>query len=267
MNRSEKIEYFLKNPLSVIREGVLLQTEPNHHATIKSKYGIEALPSIDILDLFPQLDENLNYYSFLTGTSMITDMVLLKSLARKFKDCSYLEIGSWRGESIANVADVAKECISITLGPEELRSMNISEDFIRVHGIFSKDKKNITTIEANTHSYDFEKLSKKFDLIFVDGDHSYEGVLNDTQKVLPLRKNNKSIIVWHDYSNNPEEIRPSVLQGILDGIPAEKHKNLYHVSNTLCAIYLEEESFSTNITKFPTYPNKNFSIHVKATPL
>ena len=58
------------------------------------EYKVKQLPTIDLLDLFPNLEIDINTYSFLPGTSLITDMVLLKSLANRFKECSYLEIGS-----------------------------------------------------------------------------------------------------------------------------------------------------------------------------
>lgn len=262
----DKINFFktlFTDPFSVLKDGVMAQTEKNFKKVVKSNYNLEQLPTIDFLDLFPGINDNVNNYSFLSGTSLVTDMLLLKNLARAFEGCVYLEIGSWRGESISNVSEVAKECISITLSAEEMRALGISEDFIKCHGIFSKGIKNITTFEHNSQTFDFSKLNKKFDLIFIDGDHSYKGVLNDTKKVFSLRKNEKSIIVWHDYGTNTEEVRHSVLKAILDGIPKEKHHNLYHVSNTLCAIYIEGKSFNTKFTKFPSMPDKKFSLLIK----
>lgn len=231
---------------------------------MKSKFNIEQLPTINILDLLPGFNEIIDNYTFLNGTSLIIDIMLLKALARTFNHCEYLEIGSWRGESISNVADVAKNCTAITFSEEEMRALNLSEDFIRVHGIFSKNRKNIVTFKNNSQTFDFSKLDKTFDLIFIDGDHSYEGVLKDSRSVFPLRKNKNSIIVWHDYGLNTEQVRSSVLNGILDGIPKEKHHNLFHVSNTLCAIYIEGTQFHLEQTKFPSYPNKKFKIHLEA---
>ena len=256
------LNILLTSPLSVLKKGIQAKEQEYYKKKIQSKYGIEQLPTIDLLDLFPDLNESINTYSFLSGTSLITDLLLLKLLAKKFNDGSYLEIGSWRGESLANVSEVLKDCSSLTLSSDEMRALNLGEEFIKVHGVFLENKESITKFEHNSHTFDFKRLGKLFDLIFVDGDHSYKGVFNDSSKVFPLRKNEKSIIVWHDYGNNMEDVRYTTLKGILDGIPKEKHKNLYHISNTLCAVYIEDNVLKTTKTKFPSFPNKIFSLKI-----
>ena len=210
---------------------------------------------------------NINTYSFLPGTSLITDMVLLKLLAKRFDNCAYLEIGSWRGESLANVSDISSDCTSLTLSSDDLRAMNFGEQFIRVHGFFSNHIETVQRIERNSHTFDFESLGRTFDLFFIDGDHSYEGVFNDSRKIFPLRRNEKSIIVWHDYGFDTENVRYTTLKGILDGVPNNKHKNLYHVSNTMCAVYIENIDLPKGYTRFPSSPNKVFSLRVVARQL
>lgn len=264
MRKLLKLKILLQNPLAVLNNGIWIREQEYYKKNMLSKYNIQQLPTIDLLDLFPEIDEEINSYSFLGGTSMITDLLLLKLLAKKYENGSYLEIGSWRGESIVNVANIMPDCTSLTLSADEMLSFNFSEDFVKVHGIFSHHVKSIKTIEHNSRTFDFSKLDKKFDLIFVDGDHTYEGVLNDTQKTFYLRKNEQSVIVWHDYGFDTENVRHNVLMGILDGIPKEKHGNLYHVSNTMCAVYIENLNLSTTQTRFPSYPNKKFSLKVSA---
>lgn len=263
MKKKLGLKVLLQNPIAVLMEGIRVRKQSYFKKKIIAQYNIEKLPSINILDLFPNLDEEIDSYSFLDGTSLITDLVLLKSLARKIDRCAYLEIGSWRGESLVNVSNVTEDCTSLTLSSDEMKQLNFGEEFINVHGVFSDHINTITRIQANSHTFDFNQLDKKFDLIFVDGDHSYDGVLNDTKKVFPLRKNKKSVIVWHDYGFHTENTRYTTLKAILDGIPKDKHSNLYHVSNTMCAIYMEDIELPTEFTKFPSFPNKKFTLKIK----
>lgn len=263
MKKIEKIRLLLSRPVSVIESGLHLQQESQFKDLLISDYKTDRLPTIDLLELFPSFEEELTTYSFLEGTSLITDIMLLKKLARSFSACKYLEIGSWRGESIKNISEVAAHCTSISLSPEEMKNMKIRKEIIDLHGVFSKNTNNITEILHNSHTFDFNELDQKFDLIFIDGDHSYEGVLNDTRKTFNLRKDDTSVIVWHDYGISTETVRHSVLKAILDGIPAENHKYLYHVSNTMCAVYIENRKFSCSLTNFPSVPNKKFSVKVK----
>ncbi len=263
MNKRLGLKVLLQNPFAVLMEGVKVQEQEYFRKKLIKEYNIEQLPTISILDLFPDLDEEIQSYSFLSGTSLISDLVLLKSLAKKISGCAYLEIGSWRGESLVNVADVTEDCTSITLSGDEMKQLNFGEEFIKVHGVYSNHITSINRIEANSHSFDFNQLDKKFDLIFIDGDHSYEGVLNDTKKVFQLRKNNNSVIVWHDYGFHTENTRYTTLKAILDGVPKDKHKNLFHVSNTMCAVYMERIDLPIKFTNFPSYPDKRFSLKIK----
>lgn len=263
MNKLNKIEIFLKNPLKVINNGILSLSEKEFQDQLIKTYKKDQLPTIDIIDLFSDFEEELTTYSFLEGTSLLTDLILLKKFAEKFEDCNYLEVGSWRGESLANIAPNTKHCTTINLSSEEMKNMKFSKEFIEAHGYFSKKVNNLTEVLQNTHTYDFTQLKDKFDLIFIDGDHSFEGVLNDTRKTFDLRRDRSSIIVWHDYGYSPERVRYSTLKAILDGIPKQFHHNLYHISNTLCAVYMEDCEFTTTLTKFPSEPTKIFSVKVK----
>lgn len=267
MNKKLGIKVLLQNPFAIIMDGVRAQEQGYFKRKTLATYGSTQLPTLDLLDLFPSFNETIDPYSFLSGTSLPTDLALLKLFARKFDNCAYLEIGSWRGESIANVSEVTTDCTSLTLSKSEMKAFNFSNAMINLHEIFSKHIPTIKKIEQNSRTYDFNKLNKKFDLIFIDGDHSYEGILNDTQKIFSLRKNDQSIIVWHDYSFDTEKVRYSTLKAILDGIPSDKHHNLYHISNTMCAAYIENMNLPTSFPGMPSYPTKKFSIKISAEKL
>lgn len=264
MKKSEKITLLFKHPFRIINNGLTALREEYFQEKVTKKYGISRLPTIDICELFPEFSESIDNYTYLDGTSPVIDIMLLKSLARGFSDCAYLEIGCWRGESISNIYELTKDCTSVNLSEEEMKERGTGDDFIKANGLFTKDLPGLKTIGMDSRKFDFASLDKKFDLIFIDGDHSYEGVLNDTVKTFPLRKNTGSIIVWHDYGKSTEIVRHSVLAAILDGTPVKFHRNLYHVSNTLCAVYIEGRSFRTHYTVFPATPDKVFSVSISA---
>jgi hypothetical protein len=131
-----------------------------------------------------------------------------------------------------------------------------------LHRFFSNGLKNVTHIQANSQTFDYNSLNQKFDLIFIDGDHHYESVKNDTTNAFKLLKDENSIIIWHDYGNDPSDIRWDVLRGILDGSPNEKRGNLYRVSNTLCAIYTAGIVKTEYFEPFSD-PDKFFSVSLK----
>lgn len=225
------------------------------------------LPTVDLLDLFEgKFDVELNKYTYLENTSTVIDLAILKELAKRMNQCNYFEIGSLRGESLFNVSEVAKHCTSLTLSQQQMKDFNFKPSLLKSANIFSSDIKNLTLIEDNSLTYDFSKLGK-FDLIFIDGDHTYNGVKSDTQNVFKHLIHENSIIVWHDYTYYPETVRHEVLCGILDGIPASHHKNLYHVSNSMCAIYSANPNLKSSMLNFPTVPNKVFKVKVEATRL
>jgi predicted O-methyltransferase YrrM len=233
---------------------------------IKNNFQIQ-LPTLDLLDLFNgSFESDLDNYTYLENTSTALDLALLKELARNIKDCNYFEIGSLRGESLFNVSQVSKQCTSLTLSQAQMKQFNFKPTLLKSANMFNDSLKNLTLIEDNSLTYDFSKLGK-FDLIFVDGDHTYEGVKSDTANVFKHLIHDNSIIVWHDYTYTPETVRHEVLAGILDGIPASDHNFLYHVSNTMCAIYSKNPNLKADMLNFPTVPNKIFKIKIKAEKL
>ncbi|MCX8079870.1 MAG: class I SAM-dependent methyltransferase [Bacteroidia bacterium] len=220
------------------------------------------IPTIELKDLVPELNARIEAYTFLDGTSPPLDIALLQMLARSMDNPAYLEIGSWRGESLWNVAPYCSECVSVSLSKDEMRALGYSENAIEQDGLLLDSIPNLKRIMQNSLTFDFTKLNKKFDLIFVDGDHSYEGVLNDTRKVFGLLKNENSAIVWHDAGHGNEGFRWEVLAGILEGIPEEKRKHVYRVSNTLCAIYILKP-LSAEFVPIPKKPKYFFNLNIE----
>lgn len=225
----------------------------------KLGYGLRVL---DLLELFPCFEETIEPYSFLGGSSTIIDLALLKKLGRRYDYCRYLEIGTWRGESVSNMVGVADDIVSIDLTKETLKKKGVSNRYILNQRVISKKYDNIKYYNHDSKTFDYTIFKDGFDLIFVDGDHTYESIKKDTQNVFKLIRDENSIIVWHDYGFNPERIQWGVLAAILDGAPFEYHDNIYHVSNSLCAIFIKGK-FNAEYKDVPHMPNKLFTVNIE----
>jgi predicted O-methyltransferase YrrM len=246
--------------------GRVIDVDQERRRAVADRYGLpNGLPTIDLLDLFPDFQETVSPYSFLDGTATPADIAVLRAFARSRPHCHYLEIGSWRGESLANVAQVAEVCVSLSLSPAEMKDRGFTDEFIRIHGFFADAQRypNVSFIGHDSRTYDFQRLPHRFDLVFVDGDHSYDGVLSDTRNVFQILKDERAIIVWHDYGYSPETVRWEVLAAILDGCPVACRQHLYHISNTMCAAYLPSPPMARDCS-FPSVPTKSFSIAISA---
>lgn len=250
----------VKKPKSVF---LVLKDETEYENYLQQKYGIKQFKTVDINQFLIDSKAEIDHYTFLSGTSFVTDLALLNSLANSIPQCEYLEIGTWRGESIMNVAQYAAQCTSINLSPKEIIELGLPQKYAQLHGCIINNQKNILCIQANSLNFNFSSLNKKYDLIFVDGDHSYKAVKSDSKNVYNLLKDENSIIVWHDYGFDPETPRQSVISGILDGLPTTAHQYLYHVSNTICAIYTKRKLESC-LQESPVRPDKIFKINIES---
>lgn len=264
----KKLSRLFKAILLIIRQPSLLNKvlddpDINKQQVIRGFNLPLGLKTVDILDLLPGFNETVEPFCSLDGGSTPIDLALLKGLAGSKKGCRYFEIGTWRGESVANVAAVAEECITLNLPDEEMLTMGLDENYVNLHRFYSKNLKNVTHIQANSLRFDYSAFYKKMELVFIDGDHHFESVKSDTENAFKLLKDKNSIIVWHDYGNNPNDIRWDVLRGILEGAPEENRKNIYRVSNTLCAIYTTLPLKSFYPENYAD-PNKYFSLAIQS---
>ena len=226
------------------------------------------LRQIDLLDILPDLRESISPYSYLEGQALPTDIALLKGLAKKKPGCRYLEIGSWRGESLANMAAVCAECVAITLPPDDMRAAGYSEAAIACEGFFARNFQNVRFIKHNSRTFDFRQFGPYFDVVFIDGDHSPDAVMDDTRNAFSILRNQNSVIVWHDYGLTPESINYPTLNGIRKGCPPEKLQFVFHVSNTLCAVFIgAEPRLRSEIIPYPQTPDKVFEVTLSAKKL
>lgn len=245
---AEAIQRIIKNPWllnTIINQNAVWEEKTN------KKYNLpNGFPQVELNTLFPNFSVTLSSFSFLGGGSLPTDIALLKKLCERIKDSSYFEIGTWRGESVFNVAEVAKECYTLNLSKEQILELGMSEKYANAHAFFSKELTNVVHLTGDSRTFDYAALNKKFDVIFIDGNHHFDFVVSDTQQVFKHLMHENSVVVWHDYAYSPDDVRFEIMHAILDAVPADLHKNLYHVANSMCAIYTKENLKATYKEKY-----------------
>jgi len=223
------------------------------------------LPVVEMGQLIGPETVALGPMTFLDGGSLPSDLMLLAGLAEQINDCTYFEIGTWRGESVATVSPRAKSCHTLCLSDKEMRKLGMLPGTIESHGLFSKEMENVIQLRGHSRTFEYGQLKKKFDLLFIDGDHHYDFVKSDTEKLFSHLVHKESIVVWHDYGFHPDQVRYEVMAAILDGVGPERAGMVYHVAHTKCAIYtgnvipskpagfsvVPEEYYSTQISRHP----------------
>lgn len=96
----------------------------------------------------------------------------------------------------------------------------------------SKRKGWVKQILQDCLSFSVEGLEKKFQFIFVDGNHELKYVQSDTEKSFEMLAEAPSCIVWHDFGNPEFPELTDYLEQI------SQSKNIYHIEDTMIAFYL-----------------------------
>lgn len=188
------------------------------------------------------LQDNMNeirckQLTFQEGGSGVLDYAFLKKLAELFKCKEYLEIGTHIGESINIMSECCERLYSITAPLEASFSSRGVSKYYDIPDFSDRltysDK--IVQFYIDSKQFDFSLIGDKIDLYFIDGDHSYEGVYQDTKNIFQVKKDD-AIVVWHDFfygwDYNGEII--SAVKNVLQ----EDFENVYITNNNACGVYI-----------------------------
>jgi hypothetical protein len=145
-----------------------------------------------------------------------------------------------------------------------MRQVGWNDRYVATAKFFSRRLQNVVHIGHNSRTFDYTPYLGTCDLVFIDGDHSYDGVRSDTEHAFRLLRNDRSAVVWHDYMRTSEEnVEWGVVAGLLDGAPKDAIPDIYHVSNTLCAVYIKG-AFTPTEAIVPVIPDKIFDVTIAA---
>ena len=203
---------------------------------------------------FPQLVENqplqklvLNFAPDTYGDVSWQELVTISALVAHFKPLRIFEIGTFMGKTTYHLAANSPEQAQVfTLDlPQDNFGETIAQnpyDMNLLHegkrhevGFYFKNtayQSKITQLFSDSRSFDETPYAQSMDMIFVDADHTYPSVINDTRKALRMLKTGESgkVILWHDLRQ-----RSDVERGILELCGRDK---IRHIKDTMLGIYV-----------------------------
>ncbi|HUS88459.1 MAG TPA: class I SAM-dependent methyltransferase [Desulfosporosinus sp.] len=178
---------------------------------IKARFGVikledkvtdEVLNIVHTHGLMYAIKESvgLKSWSEINGWFSLEEGKALMSLA-KGKDC--LEIGSYKGRSTVALASVARSVFAIDTFKASGNGQMQMLDFTTIDE-FLLNIKGFNNVEYKVGSSQdvLPSLDKQFDLVFIDGMHSYDQVKLDIQLSWGLIKDD-GFFAFHDYAHPP----------------------------------------------------------------
>jgi predicted O-methyltransferase YrrM len=155
-------------------------------------------------------DFSWNFYDGLIRPIQIKEeFVELLKIFQELNPKYILEIGTANGGSLFCFCKLAQNdatIISIDL-PERPFGGGYPEWKIPIYQAFAKENQKLYLLKKDSHQQEtLEEVKKilngkKLDFLFIDGDHSYEGVKKDFEMYSPLVRK-EGIIAFHDIINN-----------------------------------------------------------------
>ena len=136
------------------------------------------------------------------------DLCVVLQLARRYHPARFLEIGTHRGATARILADKFPHMQIVTVDPGDQipfaerpaiqRGEYLPQDQV---GDLVRDRPNVTVIRRRFEEVEWK--DQRFEMIFVDGNHSLEHVIRDSLLALKLLTS-PGVIVWHDFDNVPD---------------------------------------------------------------
>lgn len=236
-----------------------VQRIEKHRRVIEFVRNLEdsQIREVYIQELFPGIENEsvpIGVINEQTGHTNKTDMLYVSAVAKHSGAVKMFEFGTYMGRTTRYLAHNNPHGHVFTLNLPPERDSRYAP-FMGVLFKGQEEEKRITQLHTDSREFDTTPYRQQFDFVFVDGDHSYELVKNDTQKAFELLKPG-GIIMWHDYAPKSDglvrffreftqerplfRIRSTCLLVYIDGIDVMNHK-LGHLPHSL-ELELREEN-------------------------
>jgi len=145
------------------------------------------------------------------GTQDLSGLISLVGIAQAIRAKAIFEIGTFTGLTTLalalNLPDATIHTLDLPAGDRgSLRIERADHLYLpdatprRIYPDFPALAARIVQHEADSAKFDFDGLGCQFDLVYIDGAHSYEYVKSDTEAAYRIVAPNGAI-VWDDYNS------------------------------------------------------------------
>jgi len=166
------------------------------------------------------------------GMTSSYEFNVLMALSTWFKPEAVVEIGVYKGLTAKNILGNSPWIKRYT--GVDIDSDKIGEEFIRAYSESNELARNNREVQKepgaeaksdprfrmvlldNENALKVEDVAPA-DMIFIDGDHRYEAVKRDSAIARKALRNNRGVLVWHDYADGLGVVRYIDECNIADG--------------------------------------------------
>jgi len=232
--------YWLKRLVYLCRNSQLIGAISSHKKSKYKEIQDKILPILTIDEATDVSEPELIETEHLNGNVSLEELRCISKIVKFHQPKSIFEIGTFDGRTTMNMALNARDSELFTLDLPQKESYRtkfrikkgdltfIDKEVSGKRFIGTELEKRITQIYADSAKFDYSPYNDKIDLVFVDGSHTYEYVISDTEKALKLLKDGKGVIIWHDYGWR--EVVTALNEFYINDINFKEIKNIANTS-------------------------------------
>ena len=254
--KKQTVKHRIKNSLAPYTPPIFWEIYKKHR---QKKLNIRLpkreflLPEISLNELFPEITKNR---TILPGTSALIDgiqtlpakeLITLGLIAGHLNPGRIFEFGTYTGLSTLTMAinSPNSQIFTLDLDPEKRSSHTHGSGIggfapfqVGLNFLNTPEKNRISQLYADSTSFNFDSYSNSMNFIFIDADHSYEFVHQDTLNAFAMLAPGGTIL-WDDYIWNEEfpecEGVARTLHELMD------KKNIFRIAGTRWAVYFNDK--------------------------
>ncbi len=212
--------YAITSCLYLFSIGILQVRNRSFIYTIAGYFGLDmkklVKPRVPCVKLAEIINEkaavSLREVTGRSGNISLLELLVIDNLIATYQPKNIFEIGTFDGRTTFNMAANSAAAAKIytldlpkgQMGTTRLAIAAGDREFINKNSSGSRyegteESKKIVQLFGDSAVFDFSPYFKKMDMVFVDGSHAVDYVLNDSKTAMQLLRMEGGIILWHDY--------------------------------------------------------------------